>query len=104
MGLEYHLFQGSRSLFVDTTMTSTIQSFDTFYPADSIEFCPSPQYSQYFVCGTYKLEEQKVDPTPVKLPDTGHEEGEDLIVEAIPKTQSRVGRLFVMYSKDSGLL
>lgn len=29
---------------------------DTTLPADSIEFFPSPTWSQIFVCGTYQLE------------------------------------------------
>lgn len=29
--------------------------FDTDYPADSVEFCPSAGFEDVFVCGTYKL-------------------------------------------------
>jgi len=32
-------------------------SYDTIYPADSVEWCPIPEYSNVFVCGTYKLDE-----------------------------------------------
>ncbi|KAF8629705.1 hypothetical protein AX15_003321 [Amanita polypyramis BW_CC] len=32
--------------------------FDTVQPADSLEFCPHPQASGVFVCGTYKLNER----------------------------------------------
>lgn len=32
-------------------------SYDTIYPADTVEWCPIPKYSNVFVCGTYKLEE-----------------------------------------------
>ncbi|CAI6344188.1 unnamed protein product [Macrosiphum euphorbiae] len=32
-------------------------SYDTIYPADTVEWCPIPEYSNVFVCGTYKLEE-----------------------------------------------
>ncbi|KAF9015168.1 WD40-repeat-containing domain protein [Cyathus striatus] len=31
--------------------------FDTIFPADSLEFCPSSSASNLFVCGTYKLDE-----------------------------------------------
>ncbi|KAH9486927.1 Diphthine methyltransferase [Psilocybe cubensis] len=30
-------------------------SFDTIWPADSLEFCPAPGFQDIFVCGTYKL-------------------------------------------------
>ena len=29
--------------------------FDTVYPADSLEFCPTPGFQDLFACGTYKL-------------------------------------------------
>jgi len=32
-------------------------SYDTIYPADTVEWCPIPKYSNVFVCGTYKLNE-----------------------------------------------
>lgn len=32
-------------------------SYDTIYPADTIEWCPIPEYHNVFVCGTYKLHE-----------------------------------------------
>lgn len=32
-------------------------SYDTIYPADTVEWCPILEYSNIFVCGTYKLEE-----------------------------------------------
>ena len=28
---------------------------DTDYPADSLEFCPTPGFEDLFVCGTYDL-------------------------------------------------
>lgn len=31
-------------------------SFDTGFPADSLEFCPSPLASDIVACGTYKLD------------------------------------------------
>ncbi|KAI9444813.1 WD40-repeat-containing domain protein [Lactarius indigo] len=36
-------------------------SIDTVLPADSVEFCPHPDASDIFVCGTYKLEDQQSD-------------------------------------------
>lgn len=32
-------------------------SYDTIYPADTVEWCPILGYNNIFVCGTYKLEE-----------------------------------------------
>ncbi|KAJ3550744.1 hypothetical protein NM688_g5008 [Phlebia brevispora] len=37
-------------------MAST--SYDTVWPADSVEFCPHPEAVDIFACGTYKLEQQ----------------------------------------------
>ena len=34
-------------------------SIDTILPADSVEFCPHPDASNIFVCGTYKLQEEQ---------------------------------------------
>ncbi|KZT02717.1 WD-40 repeat-containing protein [Laetiporus sulphureus 93-53] len=34
-----------------------MSGFDTIWPADSVEFCPHPDFHDVFVCGTYKLEE-----------------------------------------------
>ncbi|KAI0078877.1 WD-40 repeat-containing protein [Panus rudis PR-1116 ss-1] len=31
--------------------------FDTGFPADTVEFCPHPEATDIFVCGTYKLDE-----------------------------------------------
>lgn len=34
-----------------------IASYDTIYPADTVEWCPITEYNNVFVCGTYKLNE-----------------------------------------------
>lgn len=34
-----------------------IVSYDTIYPADTVEWCPIQEYNNVFVCGTYKLNE-----------------------------------------------
>lgn len=39
--------------------TTTLHSLDTEYSADSIEWCPSVNFENYFVCGTYQLEESE---------------------------------------------
>lgn len=35
----------------------TLHTVDTEYSADSIEWCPTVGFHQYFVCGTYQIEE-----------------------------------------------
>jgi len=41
---------------------STMVAFDTGFPADSLEFCPSKIASDIFACGTYKLDEDSFSP------------------------------------------
>lgn len=36
----------------------TIQNFDTIYSADSVEWCHDEEHKNYFVVGTYQLEER----------------------------------------------
>ncbi|XP_036319686.1 LOW QUALITY PROTEIN: diphthine methyltransferase [Rhagoletis pomonella] len=36
---------------------TTLHSVDTEFSADSIEWCPHPNFQSYFACGTYQLEE-----------------------------------------------
>ncbi|XP_050538563.1 diphthine methyltransferase isoform X2 [Daktulosphaira vitifoliae] len=36
-----------------------LESHDTTYPADSVEWCPIKDYHHVLVCGTYKLDEEK---------------------------------------------
>ena len=38
-------------------------SINTVLPADSVEFCPHPDASNVFVCGTYKLQDEQ-NPQP----------------------------------------
>jgi hypothetical protein len=45
-------------------------SIDTVLPADSVEFCPHPDASDIFVCGTYKLQEEQ-SPLPTTTPSSG---------------------------------
>ena len=44
---------------VERTVMST---FDTVWPADSVEFCPHPAATDIFVCGTYKLDQPEAGP------------------------------------------
>jgi len=45
-------------------------TFDTVFPADSLEFCPTIGFQDLFVCGTYKLLDQANlgESTDSKLP------------------------------------
>ena len=37
--------------------------FDTVWPADAAEFCPTEGYRDIFVCGTYKLLDEPSNPS-----------------------------------------
>ena len=39
--------------------TAIMSTFDTVWPADSVEFCPHPAATDIFVCGTYLLEKSE---------------------------------------------
>jgi hypothetical protein len=43
-------------------IVSVMASLDTGFPADSLEFCPSPLAHDIFVCGTYKLDNDTFSP------------------------------------------
>jgi diphthamide biosynthesis protein 7 len=63
--------------------------FDTDWPADSIEFCPTPGLQNVFVCGTYKLDQ------PEEMAD---EEGDG--EASAPKRQHRRGKCLVFSADD----
>ncbi|KAI8097486.1 WD40-repeat-containing domain protein [Halteromyces radiatus] len=42
-----------------TDQAKSIISFDTVYSADSTEFCPFKDHSNYLACGTYQLTDEK---------------------------------------------
>ncbi|CAO1413408.1 unnamed protein product [Diamesa tonsa] len=44
-----------------TTTIKTLKTFDTVYSSDSVEWCPSEGYQNYFVVGTYQLQENEKD-------------------------------------------
>ncbi|CAG8543748.1 5101_t:CDS:2 [Dentiscutata heterogama] len=39
---------------------SSLYSLDTEYSADSVEFCPFENYSQFLACGTYQLADSEI--------------------------------------------
>ncbi|EFI28615.1 WD-40 repeat-containing protein [Coprinopsis cinerea okayama7 len=53
--------------------------FDTDYPADSVEFCPNPGFSNIFVCGTYKLVESPKPPAPGLPTPKAYRKGQCLV-------------------------
>jgi diphthamide biosynthesis protein 7 len=59
-------------------------SIDTILPADSVEFCPHPDASNVFVCGTYQLQDEQ-SPAPIS-PSSGPATGQ---------TQIRTGQCLV---------
>jgi hypothetical protein len=56
-------------------------SIDTVLPADSVEFCPHPDASNVFVCGTYKLEDQQGDQGVSRPPADQIRRGQCLVFE-----------------------
>lgn len=80
-----------------------VAHFDTIWSADSVEFCPHPDATDIFVCGTYQLQQ---DPTPNTTedayPDPEHELEEDEsnpisedTVTQTRKPQTRLGKCLV---------
>lgn len=39
-----------------SSRTRNLQVFDTELSADTVEWCPLPQYSHILACGTYQLQ------------------------------------------------
>jgi diphthamide biosynthesis protein 7 len=57
-------------------------AFDTGYPADSLEFCPSNTSSDIFVCGTYKLDEDKFSADNQRIAPQ-HRRGQCLVFQTL---------------------
>ncbi|EIM83306.1 WD-40 repeat-containing protein [Stereum hirsutum FP-91666 SS1] len=71
--------------------------FDTQWSADSVEFCPHPDATDIFVCGTYQLQQ---DPRPEV--EEAHPADDDLaeedpypILDIVGKPQTRLGKCLV---------
>ncbi|CAG8668549.1 6395_t:CDS:10, partial [Racocetra persica] len=64
-------------------------SLDTEYSADSVEFCPFEDYSQFLVCGTYQLADSEVKHTEYVHEDQEYNDN----VSSQPKR--RLGRLLL---------
>ncbi|KAF8168091.1 WD40-repeat-containing domain protein [Crassisporium funariophilum] len=71
-------------------------AFDTVFPADSLEFCPTPGLQDIFVCGTYKLDDQAPAPP---IPDDVGSNTETVTSTKVPQT--RRGQCLVFRVKES---
>lgn len=76
--------------------------FDTQWSADSVEFCPHPDATDIFVCGTYQLQQ---DPRPeageVHLEDDDlPEEDSYPILDTAGKQQTRLGKCLVFETSN----
>ena len=60
--------------------TTTHQTLDTIYNADSVEWCPIPGLQDLLLCGTYQLEDQdsKVAFGRVNSGNFGHQVNSDI--------------------------
>jgi diphthamide biosynthesis protein 7 len=73
------------------TTAVSLQSEDTIYSADSIEFCPVRP--DIFVCGTYQIEKLDEDQSPSREDETDPDTLEDQYSSG-PATR-RLGRALV---------
>lgn len=55
-------------------------AFDTDWPADSVEFCPS-SHRNLIACGTYKLDE--ISEPPPDTPQKQHRQGQCILFEIL---------------------
>ena len=67
-------------------------TFDTVWPADSVEFCPHQDASNLFVCGTYNLEKNQ-----------DHDNGgaDDKVQSDVKKPQVRRGKCMLFAVEDN---
>ena len=66
-------------------VTTTHQTLDTIYNADSVEWCPVPGLQDLLLCGTYQLEDQdsKVACGRVKSGNFGHQVNSDIRLQTV---------------------
>lgn len=60
-------------------------SYDTVYPADTVEWCPISNYNSVLVCGTYKLDETTKLKTGTINLFTLDEENKIKLIQSIPE-------------------
>ena len=73
-------------------------SIDTVLPADSVEFCPHPDASNIFVCGTYKLEDKQNDQGVSQPPAGQIRKGQCLVFEVHPEHSEDISVYAVLLS------
>ncbi|KAF9082705.1 Diphthine methyltransferase [Mortierella sp. AD031] len=81
----------------DPSNPPSLDSDDTIYSADSIEFCPFQSHSHLFACGTYQLakDESEDEPAPAPPESTGDTDSDDDEPAKVDKPMLRLGRLLV---------
>ena len=78
--------------------------FDTQLSADSVEFCPHPDATDIFVCGTYQLQQDPQPQVDEAYPVDDGKAAEDPypILDSPVKPQTRLGKCLVFEtSQDS---
>ena len=79
----------------------SLDSDDTIYSADSIEFCPFQSHSQLFACGTYQLAKDETEDEPAPpapdptATDSDTDSSDDDEPVKVDKPMLRLGRLLV---------
>ena len=81
----------------------SIQSVDTEYSADCVEWCPFEPCQDIFVCGTYQVLEPK--PAAEERRTAAEDSDEEDASDRPPKQTQRTGRLLVfqVLGDQSGL-
>lgn len=77
----------------------SLDSDDTIYSADSIEFCPFQSHSHLFACGAYQLakDESEDEPAPAATEPTAtdSDSSDDDEPVKVDKPMLRLGRLLL---------
>lgn len=68
-------------------MFTTLETFDTIFSADSVEWCPIDGFNDLFVCGTYELTKE-----------------EEELLQQQNKLQKRLGKIFLFRIIPPGTL
>lgn len=76
-------------------MFTTLDSFDTEFSADSVEWCPVENFQNIFVCGTYQLAQEESASEDNSSEENASEENTS---EETPK--KRLGRIYVFKVVD----
>ncbi|CAG8566631.1 11463_t:CDS:10, partial [Acaulospora morrowiae] len=79
-----------RRILMEQVNASLLHSLDTSYCADSVEFCPFEDYSQFLACGTYQL----VDPG-VKTIEFNENINDKEMLNQFDAPQKKLGRLLL---------